>query len=164
MSLQLNKVTLAGYLGKDVELKFTTSGKAIASASLGISSSFGKGDERKTNTTWVNLIAWEGKATFLSENFKKGSPIYVEGSLNSRSYDNKEGVKVYVTEVNVQEIKFVESRAAGETSEAVLSQAQPAAATSATSAASRQTAPAAKAPAPKAAAPRQYNEFDEVPF
>lgn len=95
----LNKVMLIGSVGKDPELKYTTSGKAVANFSLALSESWkGEDGEKQEKTEWVNIVAWQKLAEIIGEYVKKGGKVYIEGRLQTRSYD-KEGVKRYVTEI-----------------------------------------------------------------
>ena len=94
----INRITLLGHLGKDPELKFTQSGKAVCNASLATEKSWKKDDEWKKQTTWHRIVAW-GK---LGEGLglgSKGDLVLVEGELTQRSRENKAGEKQYVTEV-----------------------------------------------------------------
>ena len=111
MSTLRNKVQLIGNLGADAEIKTLDSGKKVASFSLAINETFknAKG-EKVTNTTWINCVAWEGTASILENYTKKGQEIAVDGKLSIRNYENKEGVKVYVTEVIVEEVLLLGSK------------------------------------------------------
>ena len=99
----LNKVILIGYMGADPESKYTADGKAVANIS--VATSFGSKDNKKTE--WHRIIMWEKTAEFIKEYCMKGDLVYVEGRIQYRSYDDKEGVKKYVTEIvasNVQKL------------------------------------------------------------
>lgn len=99
----INKVVLVGNLGADPETKFTTGGKAVAEIS--VATSFGSGDNAKTE--WHKVICWEKTAEAVGKYLKKGRQVYVEGRLQTRTYDDKEGVKRYVTEIVANEVKFL---------------------------------------------------------
>jgi len=100
MARGLNKVTLIGNLGKDPELKYTNSGVAVATFSLATSDSWkdqeGNMQER---TEWHNIVAWRKLAEICGQYLKKGSQVYIEGKIQTRSYNDKEGVKKYITEI-----------------------------------------------------------------
>jgi single-strand DNA-binding protein len=99
MARGLNKVTLIGNLGKDPELKYTNSGVAVATFSLATSDSWkdqeGNMQER---TEWHNIVAWRKLAEICGQYLKKGSQVYIEGKIQTRSYE-KDGVKKYMTEI-----------------------------------------------------------------
>ena len=96
----INKVILVGRLGKDAETTFTPSGVGCTKFSVATDRRWkdAQSGEWKEETDWTNVVAW--KADKIGEYLKKGSQVYVEGQLRTRSYENKDGHKVYVTEVN----------------------------------------------------------------
>ena len=106
-----NKVQLIGNLGKDPEVKQLESGKTLAKLSLATSENYKNADgEKVTDTQWHNLVAWGKTAQIAEQYLKKGNRIAVEGKLINRSYEDKEGVKHYVTEVLVNEILMLGSK------------------------------------------------------
>ena len=111
MNALRNKVQLIGNLGMDPEVRTLESGKKFAKVSLVTSETYKnpKGD-RITETQWHNLIAW-GKTADIVEKFcKKGSELAIEGKLISRHYTDKEGIKRYVTEIEVSELLLLEHK------------------------------------------------------
>ncbi len=113
MSLQLNKVTIAGVLGKDPEIKYTNSGIAIANISVATSRRYKPkdSDEWKEETTWVDMDAWGRQAETLSEYLQKGSSIYVEGHLKLDQWeDKKTGARRTKLKVVIDKWMFVESK------------------------------------------------------
>ncbi len=100
MPKSLNKAMLIGNLGKDPELRYTTSGVAVVSFSIATSESWkdqeGNLQER---TEWHNIVAWRKLAEICGEWLKKGKKVYIEGRIQTRSYDDKNGVKKYITEI-----------------------------------------------------------------
>jgi single-strand DNA-binding protein len=101
MAKSLNKVMLIGNLGKDPELRYTTSGVAVASFTLATNESW-KDQEGNTQerTEWHNIVAWRKLAEICGEWLKKGRRVYIEGRIQTRSYDDKNtGQKRYVTEI-----------------------------------------------------------------
>jgi single-strand DNA-binding protein len=100
MAKSLNKVMLIGNLGKDPELRYTTSGVAVATFTIATNESWkdqeGNLQER---TEWHNIVAWRKLAEICGEWLKKGKKVYIEGRLQTRNYDDKNGVKKYVTEI-----------------------------------------------------------------
>ncbi|MGA7160757.1 MAG: single-stranded DNA-binding protein [Bacteroidota bacterium] len=99
MSKSLNKVQLIGNLGKDPELKYTSAGVAVATFSIATSDSW-KDQEGNTQerTEWHNIVAWRKLAEICGEWLKKGKRVYIEGRIQTRSYE-KDGVKKYMTEI-----------------------------------------------------------------
>jgi len=112
-SRSVNKVILIGNLGKDPELRYTSSGVAVATFSLATNESWkdpeGNLQER---TQWHNVVAWRKLAEICGEYLKKGGKVYIEGRLQYRNYDDKNGVKRSVTEVVMDEMVMLDSRAA----------------------------------------------------
>jgi single-strand DNA-binding protein len=107
-----NKVQLIGHLGNTPEVKTTESGKKLARFSVATNESYrnAKG-EKVTETTWHNLVAW-GKVADIAEKYlNKGSEVAIEGKLINRSYSDKDGNKKYITEVQVNELLMLGSKA-----------------------------------------------------
>ena len=107
-----NKVQLIGNVGNTVEIKNTESGKKLARFSIATNESYrnAKG-EKVTETTWHNVVAW-GKVAEIAEKFlQKGTEVAVEGKLTNRSYNDKEGNKKYIYEVQVNELLLMGSKA-----------------------------------------------------
>lgn len=107
-NLNLNKVVLAGRLTADIELKQTTSGVSVAS--FGIAINRRKTAEREQETDFINCQAWRQTAEFIAKYFRKGSAICVTGSIQTRSWTDKQGIKRYATEVVVEDAMFVDSK------------------------------------------------------
>ncbi len=100
MAKSLNKVMLIGNLGKDPELRYTTSGVAVATFSIATSESWKDQDGNlQERTEWHNIVTWRKLAEICGEWLKKGKRVYIEGRIQTRSYDDKNGVKKYVTEI-----------------------------------------------------------------
>jgi single-strand DNA-binding protein len=96
----LNKVMLIGNLGKDPEVRFTTSGQAVAGFSLATSEKFkGKNGEWEERTEWHNITLWGKLAEIAGEYLSKGKTIYVEGRLQTRKWQDKSGNDRYTTEI-----------------------------------------------------------------
>lgn len=99
----VNKVILVGRLGKDPEIRHTASGLTVANFSLATSESWkGKDGQKQEQTEWHNIVAWKGVADIVQRFLQKGTTVYIEGSLKTSSWDNKEGVKQYKTEINAR--------------------------------------------------------------
>ena len=112
----LNKVMLIGRLGGDPELKYTPSGTAVVNFSLATNFVWkDQSGEQKEKTEWHRVVAWRRLAAIIGEYAKKGSRIYVEGRLETRSWEDQNGNKRYTTEVIADSIEFLSDRGAAET-------------------------------------------------
>lgn len=99
----VNKVILVGNLGADPQLRYTQGGTAVANFNLATSERFtNKNGEREERTEWHRVVAWAKLAEICSEYLKKGKQIYIEGRLQTRSWEDQSGVKKYTTEVIAQ--------------------------------------------------------------
>jgi len=101
----MNKILLTGHLGNDVEVKYIPSGKCVANFDIAV-----KRQGKDQQTDWVSVVVWEKTAEFAGNFLKKGSHIGVEGRLQTRSYENKEGHKVKVVEVVGERLEFLDSK------------------------------------------------------
>lgn len=109
----INRVVLIGRLTKDVELKYTQSGKAVGSFSIAVQRAF-KNANGDRESDFINCVVW-GKTAENFANFTgKGALTAVEGRLATRNYENNQGQRVYVTEVNVDNFSLLESKAEAE--------------------------------------------------
>ncbi len=107
MAFSLNKIMLIGNLGQDAEHRFTTNNTEVSSFSLATTHSYKGRDGNWVNeTTWHNIVIF-GASDFLKGNLKKGKKFYVEGRLAKRDYENKDGQKVYVTEVIADKFNII---------------------------------------------------------
>ena len=101
----LNRVILMGRITQDLELKQTPSGVSVLSFNVAVERSYAKqGEERQAD--FINCVAWRQQAEFISRYFGKGRMIALEGNLRTRTYDDKNGTKHYVTEVYVDSVSF----------------------------------------------------------
>ncbi len=99
MAFSLNKVMLIGNLGQDAEHRFTTNNTEVTSFSVATTHSYKNREGNWVNeTTWHNIVAF-GLSDFYKNVLKKGKKVYVEGRISKRDYENKDGQKVYVTEI-----------------------------------------------------------------
>jgi single-strand DNA-binding protein len=113
-SRSVNKVLLIGNLGRDAETKFTPSGAAVTRFSVATKRSWKDQatNEFKEETNWTNVTVWRQEK--LANYLTKGKQVYVEGRLQTRSYDDKDGKKVYTTDVIADEIILLGGRGEGE--------------------------------------------------
>jgi single-strand DNA-binding protein len=102
----MNRVTLIGRLGKDPDLRFTPSGQAVCKFSLATTESWKQGNEWKEKTDWHNIVVWGPLAERCGEHLAKGSQVYVEGTIGTRSWETG-GKKNYITEVTARVVKQI---------------------------------------------------------
>lgn len=111
MARGLNKVMIIGNLGRDPEMRYTPSGKPVTSFSVAVSRSWVKPEGERTETTdWFNVVAWGRLAEICSQYLTKGSMVYVEGRLETRSWEAENGQKHYRTEVVASDVNILERR------------------------------------------------------
>lgn len=120
MSRSLNKVMLIGNLGADPEVRSTASGQRVATLSLATSRQWNSAaGERQERTEWHRIVAWSGKvsqlADFVEKYCKKGDRLYVEGRIEYRTWEDREGQTRYSTEINAREIILLSPRGGGDT-------------------------------------------------
>lgn len=108
-----NKVQLIGNLGNTPEVKNTENGKKLARFSMATNETYrGRTGEKITETTWHNVVAW-GKVAEIAEKYlSKGAEVAIEGKLINRSYTDKDGIKRYVTEIQVSELLMMNNKPA----------------------------------------------------
>ena len=109
----MNKVILAGRLTRDPEVRYTQSGKAVASFTLAVDRRFGRKNAEangQPTADFIPIVVWERLAEGCGNNLIKGSQVLVEGRMQVRSYDAQDGSKRYVTEVVANEVEFMGSR------------------------------------------------------
>jgi len=106
--MSVNKVILVGNLGRDPEVRFTGSGKAVAKFPLATSEVWNDAEgSRQERTEWHNVIVWGKQGETCGQYLSKGRQVYVEGSIRTRSYDDKDGNKRYMTEIVAQRVRFL---------------------------------------------------------
>ena len=106
--MSVNKVILVGNLGKDTELRYTPSGTAVVTFSIATTEKFkDREGNRQEKTEWHNIVAWRQLAEICGKWLKKGSQVYCEGKIQARSYDDRDGVKKYITEIVIHEMKML---------------------------------------------------------
>lgn len=111
----VNKVILIGNLGKDPEIRNLESGAKVANFSLATTEFYkGKDGSRVEQTEWHNIVLWNNLAELAEKYLKKGNSIYVEGRIKNRTYDDKDGVKRYITEIMGNQMTFLGGPKSGE--------------------------------------------------
>lgn len=113
--MSVNKVILVGNLGKDPEVRYTPSGAAVASFSLATTERYkDKDGKAQEKTEWHNIIAWRQLAEICGKYLHKGKQVYIEGKIQTRSYDDRDGNKRYVTEIVADQMQMLGSAGSGE--------------------------------------------------
>ena len=107
--MSVNKVILVGNLGKDPEVRFTNTGSAVANFSIATSEIWNDREgKRQERTEWHNIVVWGKQAEHCGHYLAQGRQVYIEGSIRTRSYDDKTtGAKRYITEIVAQRIQFL---------------------------------------------------------
>ena len=107
----VNKVILVGWLGADPEVRYTPNGQPVATFRIATSERWtDKNGERQERTEWHRIVAFGKLAEICGEHLKKGRQVYVEGRLQTRSYEDRDGIKRYVTEIAAQDVVFLGSK------------------------------------------------------
>ena len=100
MSLGVNKAIILGNCGADPELRYTNSGVAVCNFNLATSDKWTDNDGNKQESTeWHSIVCWKRLAEIVSEYVKKGTQVYIEGKITTKSWEDKEGIKRYKTEI-----------------------------------------------------------------
>lgn len=149
----VNKVIILGNLGADPEVRVISSGAKVARLRIATSETYtNKNGERITNTEWHSVNVWRGAAEVAEKYLAKGRQVYIEGKLRTRSYDDKDGITRYVTEIEADTLTLVGGRPDGDNANPAPAQ--------------QQSKPAAKAKPSKNMEPDSAEDesFDDLPF
>ena len=112
--MSVNKVILVGRLGRDPETRFTSGGQAVANFTMATDYSYkDRNGERQKRTEWHKIVAWRKLAEIVQQYLKKGSLIYIEGRIETREWQDKEGQKRYTTEIIANEMRMLGGRSDG---------------------------------------------------
>lgn len=106
----VNKVTLIGNLGRDPELFQTQSGQAVARLSIATNEVWSKDGERQRRTEWHRVVVWGSRAERIAAQLRKGTPVYVEGRLRTRTFTNADNVEQMRTQIHSQRLMPLTSR------------------------------------------------------
>jgi single-strand DNA-binding protein len=110
----LNKCMIIGHLGADPEMRYTANGNAVTTFRVATSRSYNDSSgERREETEWFRVVAWQRLAEICAQYLQKGRQVYVEGRMQTRSWDDPQGQKRYMTELVAQEVKFLGGRGDG---------------------------------------------------
>ena len=114
MARGVNKVILIGNLGKDPEMRYTQSGTAVANFSLATTDSWtGKDGNKEERTEWHNIVAWARLAEICGQYLTKGRQVYIEGRIQTRKWEDRDGNTRYTTEVVAQNMQMLGGRGEG---------------------------------------------------
>lgn len=109
--MSVNKVILVGNLGKDPELRYTPSGTAVVTFSLATTERYKDRDgNRQEKTEWHNIVAWRQLAEICGKFLHKGKQVYIEGRIQNRSYEDRDGNKRYISEIVADQMQMLGSR------------------------------------------------------
>lgn len=109
----LNKAMVIGHLGADPEMKYTANGNAVTTFSVATSRKYTVDGQQKEETEWFRVVTWNRLAESCSQYLEKGRLVYVEGRMQTRSWEGQDGGKRYTTELIAQEVKFLGGRPGG---------------------------------------------------
>lgn len=113
--MSVNKVILVGRLGKDPELRYTPSGTAVATFTMATTENYkDREGQKQEKTEWHNIVAWRQLAEICGKFLHKGKQIYIEGKIQTRSYDDRDGNKRYITEIVVDQMQMLGSKDDGQ--------------------------------------------------
>ena len=157
----VNKVILVGNLGRDPEVRFMPNGEAVCNFSIATTDSWkDKSGQKQERTEWHNIVMYRKLAEIAGEYLKKGRPVYVEGRLQTRKWQTKEGQDRYTTEIVADQMQMLGGREGGGSAgyepmdEDQSMQSRP-----------QQSAPSQSAPAPQPASGGDFDAFeDDIPF
>jgi single-strand DNA-binding protein len=111
MTRGLNKVMIIGGLGADPEMRYTPSGKPVTSFSVAVNRGWRTSEgERREATEWFNVVSWGNLAEICNQHLRKGSQVYIEGRLQTRSWEDAEGVRHFRTELVANEMIMLDNR------------------------------------------------------
>ncbi|ORJ57677.1 single-stranded DNA-binding protein [Geothermobacter hydrogeniphilus] len=109
--MSVNKVILVGNLGKDPELRYTPTGTAVCNFSIATTERFKDRDgQQQTKTEWHNIVVWRQLAEICGKYLHKGKQVYIEGKIQTRSYEDRDGNKRYITEIVADEMRMLGGR------------------------------------------------------
>lgn len=103
----LNKCMVIGNLGADPEMKYTANGSAVTTFRVATSRTYTTNDERKEETEWFSIVTWNRLAETCAQYLTKGRQVYVEGRMQTRSWEGQDGEKKYRTELVAENVKFL---------------------------------------------------------
>ncbi len=127
MAVNLNKVLLIGNLTRDPELRYTPQGSAVTTIRIAVNRNYkDRTGEAKRDTCFINVIAWSNLAEVCNQYLQKGSSVFIEGNLQSRSWQDNQGKNRYVIEVRADRVQFLDPKPKSDTNVDLGSQPEPA--------------------------------------
>jgi len=108
--MTMNKILIIGNLGSDPEMRYTPNGNAVTSFSVATNRRYTTGGETREETEWFRVSAWNRLAETCNQYLTKGSKVYLEGRLTSRSFQGNDGQMRFSLEVNATDVRFIDSR------------------------------------------------------
>jgi single-strand DNA-binding protein len=123
----MNKIMLIGNLGKDPDMSYTPSGKAITKFSLAVNrrTRDAESGERREETTWFSIVTWDRLAETCNSYLHKGSKVYIEGRMTSRKYTDKDGIERTVWDVTAIDMEMLDTKGAGQAAGAAAGEMDP---------------------------------------
>lgn len=107
----VNKAIIVGNLGRDPEVRYTQSGRAVANFSVATTDTWmDQNNQRQERTEWHRIVVWGKQAENCGQYLSKGRQVYIEGDIRTRSYEDKEGIQRYTTEIYAQRVQFLGGR------------------------------------------------------
>jgi single-strand DNA-binding protein len=113
--MSVNKVILVGNVGADPEVKYLDNGVAVCNIRLATSETYTRNEEKVTQTEWHSVVMWRKLAEIAEKYVKKGSQLYIEGRLRTRTWEDQDGKKRYTTEIFADNFQMLGRRAENET-------------------------------------------------
>lgn len=111
LNMSVNKAILVGFVGNDPEVRYLDSGTPVANFRLATSENYtNKAGEKVTQTEWHNIVLWRGLAEVAEKYIKKGTQVYIEGRIRTRSWDDRDGNKRYTTEIVADNLQMMGKR------------------------------------------------------
>jgi single-strand DNA-binding protein len=112
--MSVNKAILIGFVGNDPEVRYLENGTAVANFRLATSETYtNRGGEKVTQTEWHSVVLWRGLAEITEKYIKKGSQVYVEGRIRTRTWDDRDGNKKYTTEIIADTLQMMGKKSEG---------------------------------------------------
>ncbi|MBE8221561.1 MAG: single-stranded DNA-binding protein [Bdellovibrionales bacterium] len=108
--MSLNKAMIIGRLGGNPEIKTISAGNTVANFSVATSENWTKDGEKKERTEWHKIVVWGKMADICGKYLSKGSSVYIEGRIQTRSWEDKDGQKRYTTEINANRVQFLDTK------------------------------------------------------
>ena len=165
--MSVNKVILLGNVGKDPEVRYFDNGGAVANFTLATTErgyTAANGTQIPDRTEWHNIVLWRGLAEVAEKYVKKGSKLYIEGKIRTRSYDDSTGNKRYVTEIYGDVMEMLSSNTGGSANTSANAAPFPQPPVGGGSAPNEVKQPAVVTPAPSPMGESQDDEKDDLPF